>query len=153
MSKYIGQVAFQFITNITSLLPASYSSKTNATGFWKDHGRIPSLNSVICFPSLIEIASLPIKSILLIWLSRFILTHGQLSLAATCSIWVDLPVPWYPCISTHLLEEKPGSYLYLGQGDDNHKAHLQTTKYDFNDNLSPIGVNYWVKLVQHFFQK
>ena len=35
--------------------------------------------------------------------------HGQLSLAATCSIWVDLPVPWYPCISTLLLEEKPAS--------------------------------------------
>ena len=52
-----------------------------------------------------------------------------------------------------LLNEKPGAYLYIGQKDKNHSAHLHTTKYDFNDNLSPIGVNYWVKLVQHFFQK
>ena len=43
---------------------------------------------------------------------------------------------------SYLLEEKPGSYLYLGQGDDNHKAHLHTTKYDFNDNLLPLGVNF-----------
>ena len=26
------------MTNITSGLPASYSSNTNATGFWIDHG-------------------------------------------------------------------------------------------------------------------
>jgi len=38
-------------------------------------------------------ASLPIRSTRLIWLSRLTRTHGQLSRAATCSIWVDLPVP------------------------------------------------------------
>ena len=54
---------------------------------------------------------------------------------------------------SYLLEKKPGAYLYIGQGDDNHKAHLHTTKYDFNDNLLPIGVNYWVELVKDFFSK
>tara|TARA_Y100000590_G_scaffold130957_1_gene149567 strand:+ start:2737 stop:3915 length:1179 start_codon:yes stop_codon:yes gene_type:complete len=54
---------------------------------------------------------------------------------------------------SYMLQEKPGSYLYIGQGDENHKAHLHTTKYDFNDNLLPIGVNYWVKLVTDFFAK
>ena len=54
---------------------------------------------------------------------------------------------------SYLLEKKPGAYLYIGQGDDNHKAHLHTTKYDFNDNLLPIGVNYWVELVKVFFSK
>ena len=54
---------------------------------------------------------------------------------------------------SYLLNSKPGSYLYIGQGDDNHKAHLHTTKYDFNDNLLPIGVNYWVELVKSFFDK
>ena len=44
---------------------------------------------------------------------------------------------------SYLLEKKPGSYLYIGQGDENHKAHLHTTKYDFNDNLLPIGVNFF----------
>ena len=54
---------------------------------------------------------------------------------------------------SYLLEEKPGTYLYLGQGDDNHKAHLHTTKYDFNDNLLPLGVNFWVELVKKYFSK
>ena len=52
---------------------------------------------------------------------------------------------------SYLLNQKPGSYLYIGQGDENHKAHLHTTKYDFNDNLLPIGVNYWVNLVKEYF--
>ena len=52
---------------------------------------------------------------------------------------------------SYLLNKKPGSYLYIGQGDKNHKAHLHTTKYDFNDNLLPIGVNYWVSLVKEYF--
>ena len=54
---------------------------------------------------------------------------------------------------SYLLEKKPGSYLYLGQGDEEHSAHLHTTKYDFNDNLLPIGVNFWVDLVQKYFSK
>jgi len=54
---------------------------------------------------------------------------------------------------SYLLEKKPGSYLYIGQGDENHKAHLHTTKYDFNDNLLPIGVNYWAELVKEYFSK
>ena len=54
---------------------------------------------------------------------------------------------------SYLLEKKPGAYLYIGQGDDNHKAHLHTTNYDFNDNLLPVGVNYWVELVKEFFSK
>ena len=54
---------------------------------------------------------------------------------------------------SYLLNEKPGSYLYIGQRDSNHKDYLHTTKYDFNDDLLPIGVNFWVNLVKNFFQK
>ena len=61
-----------------------------------------------------------------------------------------------PCMGgedfSYMLNEKPGSYLYIGQQDDNHKAYLHTTKYDFNDNLLPLGVNFWVKLVNKFFK-
>ena len=62
-----------------------------------------------------------------------------------------------PCMGgedfSYLLNEKPGSYLYIGQGDNNHSAHLHTTKYDFNDNLLPLGVNFWVDLVKNYFEK
>ncbi len=54
---------------------------------------------------------------------------------------------------SYLLEKKPGSYLYIGQGDEKHKAHLHTTKYDFNDSLLPVGVNFWVELVKEYFSK
>ena len=54
---------------------------------------------------------------------------------------------------SYLLNKKPGSYLYIGQKDNNHDANLHTTNYDFNDNLLPLGVNFWVNLVKKFFSK
>ena len=54
---------------------------------------------------------------------------------------------------SYLLNKKPGSYLYIVQGDEKHKAHLHTTNYDFNDDLLPIGVNFWVNLVNNYFEK
>ena len=54
---------------------------------------------------------------------------------------------------SYLLNEKPGSYLYIGQKDNNHNSNLHTTQYDFNDDLLPLGVNYWIELVKKFFQK
>ncbi|MNN64675.1 hypothetical protein D3C81_1801260 [compost metagenome] len=83
----------RWITNMTSGRPASYSSKTRATGRCSDQGRMPSRNSVICLPSFRTMASLPIRSMRLMWLSRFTRARGQFRRAATCSIWVDLPVP------------------------------------------------------------
>ena len=53
----------------------------------------------------------------------------------------------------YFLNNKPGSYLYIGQKDKDHNANLHTTNYDFNDNLLPIGVNFWVDLVKSFFAK
>lgn len=52
---------------------------------------------------------------------------------------------------SYMLNEKPGAYLYIGQQDKNHNSKLHTTSYDFNDDLLPIGVNFWVKLVHKFF--
>ena len=54
---------------------------------------------------------------------------------------------------SYFLEKKPGSYIYIGQKDEKHKAHLHTTNYDFNDDLLPIGANFWVELVKNFFNK
>ena len=54
---------------------------------------------------------------------------------------------------SYLLNEKPGSYLYIGQKDNDHENYLHTTKYDFNDNLLCLGVNFWVNLVKNCFKK
>lgn len=60
-----------------------------------------------------------------------------------------------------MLQKKPGCYVFLGNGDGDHRSlghgmgpcHLHNPSYDFNDELIPVGVSYWVKLAQHFLQK
>ena len=55
----------------------------------------------------------------------------------------------------HLMVEEPGRMFEsfsIGQNDNYHNAHLHTTQYDFNDNLLPLGVNYWIELVKKFFK-
>jgi hippurate hydrolase len=60
-----------------------------------------------------------------------------------------------------LLLEKPGCYVFLGNGDGDHRSvghgmgpcHLHNPSYDFNDALIPVGVSYWVKLAQRYLEK
>jgi len=46
-----------------------------------------------------------------------------------------------------MLEERPGSYLFLGNGDS---ADLHSPRYDFNDAIIPEAAGYWVRLVEDF---
>ena len=46
---------------------------------------------------------------------------------------------------SYMLLERPGAYLHLGQGDG---PALHSPEYDFNDDLSPIGASFFVKLVE-----
>ncbi|MDM9561715.1 MULTISPECIES: M20 aminoacylase family protein [Bordetella] len=57
------------------------------------------------------------------------------------------------------LEKVPGCYLFLGNGDGDHRiatyhgmgpCQLHNPNYDFNDALLPVGATYWVKLVEAF---
>jgi hippurate hydrolase len=47
-----------------------------------------------------------------------------------------------------MLEQRPGCYFMLGQGDDEHAAMAHDTQYDFNDRILPVGASIWVRLVQ-----
>lgn len=47
-----------------------------------------------------------------------------------------------------MLEKVPGAYVMIGNGDGPEAAFVHTPKYDFNDALTPIGVAYWINLVQ-----
>ena len=44
-----------------------------------------------------------------------------------------------------MLEERPGSYIFMGNGDS---AGLHHPAYDFNDKAIPVGVAYWVKVAE-----
>ncbi|EYR81119.1 M20 aminoacylase family protein [Shinella sp. DD12] len=43
-----------------------------------------------------------------------------------------------------MLQKRPGAYIFLGQGKT---AGLHHPKYDFNDDVIPAGVSYWIELV------
>ncbi len=45
-----------------------------------------------------------------------------------------------------MLQEKPGSYIWLGAGEDS--ANLHSPHFDFNDEILPIGASYWARLVE-----
>jgi len=44
-----------------------------------------------------------------------------------------------------MLEAKPGAYVFVGNGTS---ASLHNPKYDFNDDVLPIGASYWATLVE-----
>ncbi len=53
----------------------------------------------------------------------------------------------------YMLREKPGCYVWLGNGAAENggvgACSLHNPHYDFNDEVIPIGIAYWVKLVEH----
>jgi len=45
----------------------------------------------------------------------------------------------------YMLEERPGAFIYVGNGDS---AMLHHPAYDFNDETIPVGTSYWVRLAE-----
>ena len=45
-----------------------------------------------------------------------------------------------------MLQEKAGSYIWLGAGEES--ANLHSPHFDFNDEILPIGASYWARLVE-----
>ena len=48
----------------------------------------------------------------------------------------------------YMLEKRPGSYIWLGAQGGPAKGLLHNPRYDFNDEILPIGASYWAKLVE-----
>ena len=45
----------------------------------------------------------------------------------------------------YMLQARPGAYIFLGNGPS---TELHTDTYDFNDDIIPVGVSYWARLVE-----
>ena len=45
-----------------------------------------------------------------------------------------------------MLNARPGAFIFAGVGED--VANLHNEKYDFNDELIPVGCSYWATLVE-----
>jgi hippurate hydrolase len=46
---------------------------------------------------------------------------------------------------SYMLEARPGAFMFIGNGDT---ANLHHPAYDFNDDVIPHGVSYWVRLAE-----
>jgi amidohydrolase len=46
---------------------------------------------------------------------------------------------------SYMLNARPGNFIFIGNGDT---AGLHNASYDFNDEVIPHGVSYWVRLAE-----
>jgi amidohydrolase len=46
---------------------------------------------------------------------------------------------------SYMLEARPGAFIFIGNGDT---ANLHHPAYDFNDDVIPHGISYWVRLAE-----
>ena len=65
----------------------------------------------------------------------------------------------------YMLQAKPGAYLFIGNGDGAHRGRydggghdagpctLHNPRYDFNDDLIPLGGTYWVELATRWLKR
>lgn len=48
----------------------------------------------------------------------------------------------------YMLQEKPGAYIWIGNGDGEGSCMVHNSNYDFNDEILPIGASYWARLAE-----
>lgn len=64
----------------------------------------------------------------------------------------------------YMLQAKPGAYVFIGNGDGAHRSGygpghdagpctLHNPRYDFNDDLIPLGATYWVTLATRWLAR
>jgi amidohydrolase len=52
-----------------------------------------------------------------------------------------------------MLQAKPGCYVWIGNGPGEGGCILHNPRYDFNDEILPIGASYWATLAEHILAK
>lgn len=52
----------------------------------------------------------------------------------------------------YMLQERPGSYFFLGTKRGDNDPSLHHPKYDFNDDVLPIGASFWVELAESWLK-
>lgn len=57
-----------------------------------------------------------------------------------------------PCMGgedfAFMLQQRPGCYIWVGNGPSDNGRLLHNPRYDFNDDVLPIGASYWARLVE-----
>jgi hippurate hydrolase len=50
----------------------------------------------------------------------------------------------------YFLQEKPGCFFLLGTAKTDNDPPLHHPKYDFNDDILPVGSAFWIELAEDF---
>ena len=67
---------------------------------------------------------------------------------------VDLERPYMGSEDfAYMLKERPGSYFFLGTRRTPDDPQLHHPKYDFNDDILPIGASFWVQLAEDYLAR
>ena len=64
------------------------------------------------------------------------------------SVYLDLDPMMGAEDFAFMLNEKPGAYIWIGNGPREGGCMLHNPNYDFNDEILPLGATYWAKLVE-----
>ncbi len=78
----------------------------------------------------------------------------ELALQAAIAVAGEFGVDRQPIASmgsedfAFMLQEKPGCYIWIGNGSSENSCLLHNPHYDFNDEILVIGAAYWVNLVE-----
>src|SRR5690606_17037012 len=65
--------------------------------------------------------------------------------AGAANVTTDMPPMMVGEDFSYMLEARPGAFIFVGNGDS---APLHNPAYDFNDEIIPYGVSYWVRLAE-----
>ena len=52
-----------------------------------------------------------------------------------------------------MLKEKPGAYIWIGNGDGEGSCMVHNPGYDFNDQILTLGASWWVKVAEHSLKR
>lgn len=59
-----------------------------------------------------------------------------------------------PCMGSEdfsfMVQKRPGCYIWAGNGSAENGRQLHNARYDFNDELLPVGASYWALLAERY---
>jgi len=70
------------------------------------------------------------------------------SLVGSENVKQDLPPSMGAEDFSFMLQQRPGAYIWLGNGSKDDGKGLHNPYYDFNDEVLSLGANFWIRLVQ-----
>lgn len=69
-------------------------------------------------------------------------------LVGTENVLLDQPPSMGSEDFAFMLQQRPGAYIWIGNGVSDSEVGLHNPYYDFNDDILALGANYWIALVQ-----